>query len=534
MTTTALDPNSLEKVEQSLALMRPFGDGDYIDARTRERYEQRLGMLAPTVPEARAFLDALKQSDGLTAYRIIGDPVVRDAVHTLLGHFTLHMPQHDVEDCLEVLRVGADHLTRRTGASPLSLASARLERLGDKPHHGWVWMEERQEDVFGRRFKKMYREHLPRITTLTPDAKQLENLRLGTQLLEELLPELSRSALTHTHLVVISDIYSDVPQPPGESGIFTSVTNPHVLGTIFLAPHLLRNPWIAAEYLLHESLHQKFLDLEHTHSMLRRGYKASESPVIIPPWHRARTTGPDRWEVNRSISVTHVYTALALFFSRVHLNLERLQERYGPIQVDVPLSIRQSFDRATYLGEKLQGAEDELGLAGQRFLGWLNQTLKLFDPAPPPPGSYVHLLLDLYDREAQDIAARLTRASDEDLSRELGGALAVPELTHVPKIVEHLVDAEVRTARDALGVLGVEVPERLEVPASDIDAAPSGREVMAERFKRTRMNISQALRKASWTTYQQTTADALVRDMVVTSGQRLNMIIKHLNPNTFL
>lgn len=535
MAATASSPIMLDKVEESLALMRPFGDGEYINDCTRIRYEQRLEMIAELLPEARALLEALRVADPVDRYRVVGDPVVRDSVHVVLGHYRLHLPQHDLEDCVSVLREATRHLTARTGALPLAAGARPVMRLGPQPYHGWCWQEERYSEVFARRFRHLLHTRLAFLTPLTPDAHIAKNLRLGAELLGELLPMLSCSALTHTHLVVVADAYSERPRLPWEGPSFTSVTNPHILGTIFLAPYLLQNPWKAAEYLLHESLHQKFLDLEHTHSMLRRGYTPAESPTINPPWHRARASGPERWEVNRAISVVHVYTALALFFTRVQQRSKELEGKYGPVTEDMALAIRQSFDRATFLGEKLLGAKNELGLAGQRFLDWLNETVRSFDPEPPPPGAYVHLLLDLYDREAKDIAKRLERASPADLQRDSSDPAFRRGNAFIPNVISHLVESEVASARRVLTALGRPVPTALGAADSSSTLSTESSVDLAQRFSGARASISQALRRVPWAEYRVThpgahvSPEESVRDMLTSSGRHLNQIIQHLS-----
>jgi len=537
MSIATVPSHVLAKVEQSLALMRPFGDGDYIYDCIRTRYQQHLGMLTRDLPEARTLLAALHDADPVGCYRVIGDPVFRSAIHILLGHFKLHLPQHNVAECVALLRDATYHLITRTGASPLAVGAPGALRLGNLSHHGWVWSVERKEDVWGKTFGELMHNRMDYLEPVTPDDRVARNLKLGAELLAELLPQLSRSALTHVHLVVVADVSRKQPLPPGESAVFTSNTNPHIPGTIFLAPGVLQDPWSVAEYLLHEALHQKFVDLEHTHSMLRKGYSIDESPIIHPPWHRIRLSGPPTWHVNRSISVTHVYTALALFFTRVNMRAAELEGRYGPVKENVPLSIRQSFDRATYLGEKLLGAKDELGMAGQRFLHWLNELLSTFDPQPPPSGSYVHLLLDLYDREAEDVAIRISRATPADLERLVATTVTAPEEVPMKELVRHLEQEESTRARDILTALGENVPPRFDGLAATQSPRAESPADLATRFRETRTRISEALRKVPWASYQEVRpgasgpSDELVRDMLSYSDHHLGRIMKHLNPD---
>ncbi|MBZ4329962.1 hypothetical protein [Corallococcus sp. AS-1-12] len=533
MAFATLAPEVLHEVERSLALMRPFGDGDYINGCTLSRYERQLAMLAPDVPEAAAVLEALRAADPVGRTRTIGDPVFRSAVHKLLGHHRLHLPQPDAAECASLLRQAATHLAT-PGCSPLAVGVPAPRRLGTAAHHGWIWQEEREEDAFARHFRALLHERVPHLTPATPDARLLDNLVRGMALLDTLLPDLARSALSHVQVVVMADVPARRPLMPGEEPAFTSLTNPFILGTIFLAPNVLQTPWSVAEYLLHEGLHQKFMDLEHTHSMLRKGYSVEESPVISPPWHRVQLSGASQWHVNRSISVTHVYTALALFFARARERAVELQPRFGPVNIpELELSLRQSFDRATYLGEKLMGARDELGLAGQRFLDWLNGLLRTFDPAPPPGGAYVHLLLDLYDREAREFATRLAHLSPADLERPVAPVPGASEAITVPALIAHLEAVETARAREVMAALGRTVPGGFDAPPASAPLAERPADVAA-RFRGVRQRVSNVLREVPWVEYQAarevgaSRPDEAVRELLGYSDRCLGRLLKHI------
>ncbi|RKI05326.1 hypothetical protein [Corallococcus sp. AB038B] len=522
-------------MERSLALMRPFGDGDYINGCTLGRYERQLAMLAPDVPAATAVLEALRAADPVGRTRTIGDPVFRSAVHKLLGHHRLHLPQPDAAECADLLRRTA-LLLAAPERSPLAEGVVALDRLGAAAHHGWIWREEREEDAFAHHFRALLHERVPHLIPATPDARILDNLVRGAELLETLVPDLARSTLAHVQVVVVADVPARRPLMPGEEPAFTSLTNPFILGTIFLAPNVLRNPWSAAEFLLHEGLHQKFMDLEHTHSMLRKGYSVDESPVINPPWHRVQLSGASQWHVNRSISVTHVYTALALFFARARERAAELAPRFGPVDsAELELSLRQSFDRATYLGEKLMGARDELGVAGQRFLDWLNGLLRTFDPAPPPGGGYVHLLLDLYDREAREFATRLAHLSPADLEKPVAPVPGASEASTVPALVAHLEAVETARAREVMAALGRTMPGGFDAPPPAASAPLAERPSdVAARFSGVRQRVSNVLREVPWAEYQVAREgstprpDEAVRELLGYSDRYLGRLLKHM------
>jgi hypothetical protein len=237
----------------------------------------------------------------------------------------------------------------------------------------------------------------------------------GGRLLHELLPRLATSALSHVHIVVVVDVTS----APG----FSSLTHSRLPGIIFLSPNVLKNPWQAAEHLLHESMHVKFTDLEHTHSLLRADYDPAASPMVHAPWNRA----PVGWPVNRSLTVLHVYTCLALFFAVVTDRHTSLIERYGslPSGPTPARRTRRSLDRAHYLHRYLVPNQDQLDTAGRLLVRWLGDVLRILDQSPPPEGASAHLYLDLYEREASTIRALRARLDAHRLRDEEQWAAAL-------------------------------------------------------------------------------------------------------------
>ncbi|MDQ3775829.1 MAG: HEXXH motif-containing putative peptide modification protein [Pseudomonadota bacterium] len=224
----------------------------------------------------------------------------------------------------------------------------------------------------------------------------------GTRLLGELLPKLARSALNHLHLVAVVTSPLQV----------TSVTNPSIPGAAFFSPLVLKHPWRAAEFLLHEALHLKFIDLEHTHSMLRRGYAAEGSPRIRAVWNRSQPDGSNEWPANRVLTVLHVYTSLALFFRAVELRVQEIGERYGSLyDLNPGVAACRALDRAYYLALNVKDVRQELGLAGERFADWLLGLLEALDPRTRSAHLNAHLLLDLYERETEQITRVIAGAS---------------------------------------------------------------------------------------------------------------------------
>jgi hypothetical protein len=76
----------------------------------------------------------------------------------------------------------------------------------------------------------------------------------------------------------------------------------------------------------------------------------------------------------------------------------------------------KALERAHYLGEKLkEQCWNQFGPAGKSLGDWLISTLEFLNPYPPPKGAYIHLYLDLYKREANQVAADVVGLGGERL-----------------------------------------------------------------------------------------------------------------------
>ncbi|GAA1693277.1 hypothetical protein GCM10009733_106480 [Nonomuraea maheshkhaliensis] len=549
MNTTRIQPlNSAQarrQAEEILAGDRPFGDCDYIRQRTRMHYRHRLLLLKEHSKGAHLLLSALEDVPDDRQHRVLGDPAVRVATDTWLSAVRagreLPWPEEELDAVLETAAAQGP----RASVPPLAEGAADLMRLHEAAWP-WVWSEPRAEmDPLGEFFRRVFSASLPGLALTSPGARVRETLLRGAELLHELCPRLARSALSHVHLIVVAgkqpptdavaageqpsaSVVADGKQPsPG----FASLTHPRVPGVIFLSTAVLGDAWQAAEYLLHEAMHVKFTDLEHTHSLLGEDYDAAASPLIRPHWNRARQETGDGWPVDRALTVGHVYTSLALFHATVAARHAELTDRYGPIAgADPARQARRSFDRAQYLVDRL-GVDrldrhtEQLGAGGRLFLRWLHGIHEAFDPSPAPEGAYAHLVLDLYEREADTIRKVMSRRddgrADEDAARlrsaarkEIGACLAVLAATAAPAGPE-------RELHDQDRVL------------AELESSGAAFRDSAEAFLRTRELVLRALSPVSPAAFlapvpdrpEQTSAE-VVRSMVEESGRRLNSLLE--------
>lgn len=167
-------------------------------------------------------------------------------------------------------------------------------------------------------------------------------------------------------------------------GLFTgSMGSGYFAGTpllIFVNTKVFADQALAAEIVLHESLHQKLADIGVAREILRRGYVDEESHQIRVPW------GGDRlFSVDRSLAAYHVYTHQSLLYLS-------LLCRGDLVAVDAHTLARRlviSWARAHHFAEGTAGAQAqaELGVDGRRFTSWLADVVAEVGNVALPDGS---------------------------------------------------------------------------------------------------------------------------------------------------
>lgn len=405
-----------DDAEDALADSRPFGDCAYILDRVFVQYRRRLELLAQRSESARRLQSAIGEiADG--HFRILGDPALRVAVDSALVNVLQENDSALVEAAGVFEFVARNLVTDRT-RPPLAYSARELHRIRDDLLP-WIWVNERaRDDPLGDYFRLCYSRYIHGLDLASPSQDVLDALSKGSALLRAVCPRLHHSALSHVSLIASVDTTSS----PG----FTSLTTPAIPGLVVLAPSVLKDPLVAAEHLLHEAMHSKFVDLEHTHALMHHNYVDIESPRIRPHWNRVQPGHLPGWSLNRSLTVCHVYTSLALFYTRVESSSE--VDGFGPFASSaITPQIRRSLDRAEYLQQQLALNRTHLGAAGFIFVDWLGSILSMLDPSPPPPNSSVHLSLELYDREASKVQRLLRHANSDGSTVPAGWAKAMRE-----------------------------------------------------------------------------------------------------------
>ena len=325
-------------------------------------------MIADTIEGAGQLQAALEECSAEQRAAVMKDPAFRvtvdDAVRELVTG--------------KVSGISVDHNT-----ALLALAQMlRTERQHGAGHHlmplacgvegktkfldgysTWVWRQNRLTiDPLGDAFLKQFQYYHPNFQPVTPDLAVGATLDRGARLLKEVVPSLSDSALSHAQVVIV------IMEP---SKTFSSMTNPLIPGMVALSPLVLNSPWRAAEFILHEAVHTKFIDLEHTHSVLAREYRSESSAIIEPFWH-ANTDHAAKWPIGRSLTACHVYTCLAIFFANAAIRKETLSSHYGRVSGPAMQQAEQALSRAQFLCREIAKLPSYLGNCGVLFTEWLD------------------------------------------------------------------------------------------------------------------------------------------------------------------
>jgi HEXXH motif-containing protein len=423
-------------VEAELADSEPFGSAGYIIGRLTAHYRHRVVLLTQHHVIESAFNAELDGASEARRRIVLGDPVVRMVIDRTVAHLRLGGEPLPDSDVRAVLSRASQELRHGPPAIDPPERQAPWGRTGPL-----IWSEEPEltRDASDDVFRKLFAELHQGLALRTADPYAVRMLASGMRLLRDLCPELASSMAAHVRMIAIVS--------PTRSGRVTSLTNSRLPGVVMYSPHILSTAWKAAEYLLHEAAHTKFIDIEHTHSLLASDYDDAQSPRIRPHWNRVTPGNRQDWPVGRALTVLHVYTCLAVFFLTAAERVGQLEKEYGEIGYDPAVYARRALDRAQYLKNALEQHLALMGIAGELFLRWIGALLRFLDAQPPLDGSYLHLLLDLYGRQADHLrAVALNHRLEEATMSEIGTMLG------------ETARREIRAVQDAFVTIGRPIP----------------------------------------------------------------------------
>ncbi|MGO9602251.1 MAG: O-methyltransferase [Candidatus Binataceae bacterium] len=496
----ALSLETCARIERATACQKPFGDNVYIVDQMQRCLRQRLERVASGLPAAGRLLAAVRQRPDSEMRRLFADTALRCAiVHSHEQIASGSQSGLSLADCERVFDEAARYVDEGGVDTPLQDGS--LVPLGPEPYLGWVWSDEHPNDTYGRVFRELVSARYA-VVPCTPGAGDVDKLMVGARLLHELLPNLAPSALAHARVVTC------VPSAGSFTGVGSS-SQFHLGGVIFLS-RTLGTPWWVAEHLLHESLHQKFYDFRHGHSLMELGYARDGARPVMTPWNPSRLMGANLWNEMRVFAALHVYVHLALLAIVAEQRAAELESKYGPFRG--MLESHRALARANYLARELrERCWSKVGPAGRALAGWLDAILDQLNPTPPVAGSYVHLCLDLYRREANQLqrsrGERDQSRPDKDLS-----ALAAENLKTTRRVLSDI------GAADELELLDKSVGEYTD-------------KELGTRYAEIRRVISATLLKASPDGFRMDDSgehDAAVREMVERSSDALYALMMRI------
>ncbi|MEV4380822.1 hypothetical protein [Streptosporangium sp. NPDC049644] len=185
----------------------------------------------------------------------------------------------------------------------------------------------------------------------------MAKVRRACSILQEAIPHISANTLPLVRLLLMPDTM--VPswhlmQIPESIGI----------GQTFLRQ---ASDLVIAESILHECLHEKYVQLRLVRGLLASCYTDDSSPGVLLPW---TLTQPRKriFKVNRTLSTLHVYAHLTAFHAAV-LETPELVEHHP----EASARIRLNYERGAYLSEALSWREisNHLGSDGDHLHKWL-------------------------------------------------------------------------------------------------------------------------------------------------------------------
>ena len=355
-----------QALERELAEHPMFGDTHGILHRARTFALMRLGALSRGRPLVRELCRELrKEGNRRAAADVLDDPVVLRISRRLLGAIR-HGERSPSGETEEVFASVLHHLRHGPPGLPVAAGCPHHFRPRRSGPSITVWDPDAPETVVKRRFAFFVDDRLSKVIPegrsrrlQRPEPGFVDALRRGYDLLALLLPELSASVLDHVRLV-------GVPIDPS----FRNATFRAIPSTIFISDVTVDRPWVMAEALLHEALHQKMLDIANARSVYRPDIFRDGAPTIRAIWRKAD------WSTEQAWAAFHVYAHLAFFFARVERMEGSLADDFGAPPVSGGLGLEKALGRAGYLGEELAvHAERTFGSDGRRFFAWTRRML---------------------------------------------------------------------------------------------------------------------------------------------------------------
>ncbi len=348
-------------VEAQLADDIPFGSYSFISEQIFDVLTAMLHCVSKSSDHAGNLARVLGNLDQSARRVVSKDAALRRTVEDGVCSFHLHLETVDLGLFNEILRAAADAAT--TGGETLLGANACCLPLSATGNYGSVWLANTSGSPAADRFEGEVSKRLPGFKIYEPTDACIDSLLEGVIVAEKIAPSLTRSALAHNSIVLMGGF-------EGEGQRFDSATVPGLPGVILLNPSVCSSVVDAAQALVHESMHLKFLDIDYIRPLFAPGFRPGQSPLITPIWHLEKPGFGD-WPVDRVLTSMHVYIAMSVFLRSACNYFGRDASESEKFELEAELSL----ERATWLFSCLQSYLTELSLSGRRFVHWTGKIL---------------------------------------------------------------------------------------------------------------------------------------------------------------
>jgi len=352
-------------VQPELADRRPFGNTQHINDLNDRLVLHRLSVSEGSSRAAAKLMAGLRGLSPAQRHYALRDPLLRIGVDQALLHSKGLPARHSVDWTERLLGRAAKLLERPDRPTLIEAGQPTAVKTGSRPLSPLLW-DDSNSHISLQSIEELVHEIVPDAHIDRPTEANVRTLQAAVKLLEQLLPLLAPSALNHATSVIL---LSECATPGTGHRSFQSSTARNLPGMILLSSGELATPWRAAEALLHESLHLKFIDLEFTHSMDLQADDALEAWTIQPPWHTF--ADGEGWHPIRAMTAAHVYLGLNLL-STVGQYASYDDGNLGyPSATELQDAAQSADYRARFLLDALEQRIACLGLAGQHFVKWL-------------------------------------------------------------------------------------------------------------------------------------------------------------------
>lgn len=360
MSSATIQTLRLSALERRLADDVPFGAHDHIAANVSTAYVQLLALIANEVRSARDILSLISLNGEDDIRLVFRDPLTRRAIEDSVCKVVRNLGTIEPWT-IDMLLSGVAERIRSHQFTFLNEV-VRCTPVASGRGYGYVLLDNEPSTPHGRWFADEVLKRVPGLRLAAPTQAAIENLHRGTAFADRISPRLTRSALSHNFAVVMGEFT--------DGNAFKSLTVPGLPGVMVLSPEVLGDHLQAAEALVHESFHLKFLDIDYFQHLFPVGFRPELSPRVTPVWHEGTRYG--NWPVDRVLTSMHVYTALAVFFELA------AQHSTGDPGIDparFAARAMQCADRAAWLLQKAREHSQSLTDSGRNFVEWIAQVL---------------------------------------------------------------------------------------------------------------------------------------------------------------